>query len=85
MGNVENAISEPLDFKIFLEEHAPRLPYKPCTFATHFLVTPLIKICSGCCPRQWSPGLPFLCQYTHGINTHSKRALMLNKFGMKSS
>ena len=41
MGNVENAISEPLDFKIFLEEHAPRLPYKPCTFATHFLVTPL--------------------------------------------
>ena len=43
MGNVENAISEPLDFKIFLEEHAPRLPYKPCTFATHFLVTPLKK------------------------------------------
>ena len=41
MGNVENAISEPLDFKIFLGEHAPRLPYKPCAFVTHFQVTPL--------------------------------------------
>ena len=41
MENVENAISEPLDFKIFLGEHAPRPPYKPCAFATHFQVTPL--------------------------------------------
>ena len=41
MGNVENAISEPLDFKIFLGEHAPRPPYKPCAFVTHFQVTPL--------------------------------------------
>ena len=41
MGNVENAIFEPLDFKIFLGEHAPRLPYKPCAFVTHFQVTPL--------------------------------------------
>ena len=41
MENVENAISEPLDFKIFWGEHAPRPPYKPCAFATHFQVTPL--------------------------------------------
>ena len=38
MKNVENAISEPLDI---LEEHAPRPPYKPCPFVTHFQVTPL--------------------------------------------
>ena len=38
MENVENAISEPLDI---LGEHAPRPPYKPCTFVTHFQVTPL--------------------------------------------
>ena len=47
--------------------------------------SPHLKIRSGCRPRQWSPGLPSLCQYTYGINTHSKKALMLNKFGMKSS
>ena len=47
--------------------------------------SPHLKIRSGCRPRQWSPGIPSLCQYTHGINTHSKKALMLNKFGMKSS
>ena len=41
MENVENAISEPLDFKIFLGEHAPRPPYKPYAFVTHFQVTPL--------------------------------------------
>ena len=41
MENVENAISEPLDFKIFVGEHAPDPPYKPCAFVTHFQVTPL--------------------------------------------
>ena len=41
MENVENAISEPLDLKIFLGEHAPRPPYKPSAFVTHFQVTPL--------------------------------------------
>ena len=87
MENVENAISEPLDFKIFLGEHAPRPLYKRCAFVTHFQESesPHLKIRSGCCPRQWSLGLPSLCQYTQGINTHSKKAFMLNKFGMKSS
>ena len=41
MENVENAISEPLDFKIFLGKHAPRPLYKRCAFVTHFQVTPL--------------------------------------------
>ena len=41
MESIENAISESLDFKIFLGEHAPRLPYKPCTCVAHFQVTPL--------------------------------------------
>ena len=84
MENIENAVSEPLDFKIFVGEHASRPPYKPCAFVTHFQALHL-KIRSGCRPRQWSPGLPSLCQYTYGINTHSKKALMLNKFGMKRS
>ena len=83
MENVENAISEPQDFKIFLVEHAPRPPYILQAFVIHFQVLPLENTLH--CLKQWSPGLPSLCQYTHGINTHSKKALMLNKFGMKSS
>ena len=43
MDNVENAISEPLDFKIFLGEHAPRPPYILQAFAIHFQV-PHLKI-----------------------------------------
>ena len=33
--------------------------------------------------RQWSPGLPFFCQHTHGINTLLKKALMLRKLEWK--
>ena len=33
--------------------------------------------------RQWSPGLPFFCQHTYGINTLLKKALMLIKLGQK--
>ena len=79
---LKNAISEPLDFKIFWRSMPPD-PYKPCAFVTHFQVPPRENML--CRPTRWSPGLPSLCQYTHGINTHWKKALMLNKFGMKSS
>ena len=84
MENIENAVSEPLDFK-FLWGSMP--PDPPTNLAPLSLILKSLhlKIHSGCRPRQWSPGLPSLCQYTYGINTHSKKALMLNKFGMKSS
>ena len=45
MGNVENAISEPLDFKMFWRS-MPSDPYKPCAFVTHFQV-PHLKIRSA--------------------------------------
>ena len=71
-------VAEPLDFKISWRSKPPD-PYKPCTFVTHFQVPPLEN--TLCRPTQWSQGLSSLCQYTNGINTHSKKALVLNKFG----
>ena len=79
MENVENAIFEPPDIKIFGGNMPPDPPTNLAPLSLIFK-SPHLKIRSGCRPRQWSPGLPSLC-----INTHSKKALMLNKFGMKSS
>ena len=84
MENVENAIFGPPDFKIFWVNLPPDPPTNLAPLSLIFK-SPHLKIHSRCHPRQWSPGLPSLCQYTHGINTHSKKAFMLNKFGMKSS
>ena len=69
-------------FQNVLEEHAPR-PLQTLRLCYSFSSPPLEN--TLCRPTQWSPGLPSLGQYTHGINTHSKKALMLNKFGVKSS
>lgn len=50
LESVENTMSEPLDFKIFRGEDAPRAPYKLAPPA--LLLAPL--------PLKYT--LPFLCQ-----------------------
>ena len=49
-----------LQISKFSGRTCPQVPYKPRAFVIHFQVPPLEN--TLCHLRQWSPGLPFLCQ-----------------------
>ena len=74
MENVENAI---LGLQISKFSGGTCPPDPPTNLAPLSLIfkSPHLQIRSGCRPRQWSPGLPSLCQYTHGINYSFKKSI----------